>query len=195
MSNLNMSKAIAALTSLTKVKEGEVLKSIKAVDVLRAAGCKSTDLISPKSEGSTTSIENYTAFKGAIVAGFSTVNQKLMAAPISSLSADKRIKRKEAQQRVGAYMGSFKRDLYAREPEGIAAAKAKKESGRTPQQNKTGDKVVDDANEHAIKAIKKETELQKWHGNNTGLITAKEIGKLRAKIIALLQPEPVEPSH
>ena len=83
-------------------------------------------------------------------------------------------------------MSAFRRDLKNRQI-------PKPKTVRAPQQPsmpKTGDKVVDEANALAMKAIKKETDLQNWCLNNLPEDTALEISKLRAKIVALLQPEP-----
>lgn len=143
MKNVNEAKAIPtrftpevekAITGLTKGSEALGLKTVTAIDTLRAAGIKSTDFISPKTEGSTATPELNDAFKAAIVKGFSAAKRKLLAAPAKSLSDSDKAERKKAQQSIGAYMAAFKRDLYAREPEGIAKAKAKKEAGRAAQQ-------------------------------------------------------------
>jgi hypothetical protein len=123
-----------AITGLAKASEALGLKTVSAIDTLRAAGIKSTDFISPKTEGSTATPELNAAFKAAIVKGFSAAKRKLLAAPAKSLSDSDKAERKAAQQSIGAYMAAFKRDLFAREPEGIAKAKAKKEAGRAAQQ-------------------------------------------------------------
>jgi hypothetical protein len=125
----------AAITSLMKATESVDLKRESVIDALRAAGIKSTDFISPKTEGSTATPELNAALKAAIVKGFSAAKRKLLAAPAKSLSDSDKAKRKVVQQSIGAYMAAFKRDLLAREPEGIAKAKAKKEAGRAAQQS------------------------------------------------------------
>mgnify|MGYP006956429091 CR=1 FL=1 len=143
MKNVNEAKAVPtrftpevekAITGLTKGAEALGLKTVTAIDTLRAAGIKSTDFISPKTEGSTATPELNDAFKAAIVKGFSAAKRKLLAAPAKSLSDSDKADRKKAQQSIGAYMAAFKRDLLAREPEGIAKAKAKKEAGRAAKQ-------------------------------------------------------------
>ena len=123
-----------AITGHARATEAYGLKTVTAIDTLRAAGIKSTDFISPKTEGSTATPELNAAFKAAIVKGLSAAKRKLLAAPAKSLSDSDKADRKRAQQSIGAYMGAFKRDLLAREPEGIAKAKAKKEAGRAAQQ-------------------------------------------------------------
>ena len=124
-----------AITGHAKATEAYGLKTVSAIDTLRAAGIKSTDFISPKTEGSTATPELNAALKAAIVKGFSAAKRKLLAAPAKALSDSDKAKRKVVQQSIGAYMAAFKRDLLAREPEGIAKAKAKKEAGRAAQQS------------------------------------------------------------
>jgi len=123
-----------AITGHAKATEAYGLKTVTTVDTLKAAGILSTDFISPKSEGSTATPELNAAFKAAIIKGLSAAKRKLLDAPAKSLSDKDKADRKVVQQSIGAYMGAFKRDLYAREPEGIAKAKAKKEAGRAAQQ-------------------------------------------------------------
>ena len=143
MKNVNEAKALPkrftpevkeALTGLIERKEGVDLLNKSVIDDLKSAGIKSTDFISPKTEGSTSTPELYAAFKAAIVAGFPEAKRKLIEAPNGSLSKEQMARRREHQQSIGSYMASFKRDLYNKEPEGIAKAKAKKEGGRAAQQ-------------------------------------------------------------
>jgi len=143
MKNVNEANAVPsrftpavekAITGHAKATEAYGLKTVTAIDTLRAAGIKSTDFISPKTEGSTATPELNAAFKAAIIKGLSAAKRKLLAAPAKSLSDSEKADRKVVQQSIGAYMGAFKRDLFAREPEGIAKAKAKKEAGRAAQQ-------------------------------------------------------------
>ena len=121
-----------------------------------------------------------------MVSGFSATKRNLLGASTKALSDQGKIDKREVQQSIGAYMSAFKRDLKNRQI-------PKPKTERAPQQPsmpKTGDKVVDEANALAMKAIKKETDLQNWCLNNLPEDTALEISKLRAKIVALLQPEP-----
>jgi hypothetical protein len=160
----------------------------KAVDQLIADGMFWTDFISPngKSGESTATTELYDALKDAVVSGFSATKRNLLGASTKALSDQGKIDKREVQQSIGAYMSAFKRDLKNRQI-------PKPKTERAPQQPsmpKTGDKVVDEANALAMKAIKKETDLQNWCLNNLPEDTALEISKLRAKIVALLQPEP-----
>ena len=160
----------------------------KAVDQLIADGMFWTDFISPngKSGESTATTELYDALKDAVVSGFSATKRNLLGASTKALSDQGKIDKREVQQSIGAYMSAFKRDLKNRQI-------PKPKTERAPQQPsmpKTGDKVVDEANALAMKAIKKETDLQNWCLNNLPEDTALEISKLRAKIVAILQPEP-----
>ena len=143
MKNVNEAKAIptrftpaaaAAITGLMKATESVDLKRKSVIDTLRGAGIKSTDFISPKTEGSTSTPELYAAFKAAIVKGFPAAKRKLLTAPKGALSKEQMELRRKAKQSISAYMGSFKRDIENKEPEGIAKAKAKKEAGRAAQQ-------------------------------------------------------------
>ena len=143
MKKVNEAKAIptrfttevaAAITSLMKASEAVDLKRESVIDALRGAGIKSTDFISPKGKGSTSTPELYAAFKAAIVKGFPAAKRKLLNAPKGSLSKEQMKLRRDHQQSIGGHMGAFKRDLLAREPEGIAKDKAKKEAGRAAQQ-------------------------------------------------------------
>ena len=204
-----INEATAIPTRFTKKAESLLTKSV-AIETrgrIAAQACTDqmiadkllwTDFVSPagKTGESTSTPELYTALKGAILKGLGAKAIKLQATPTKALSEANKAIKDANNKLVGRGMAAQRDAIRLRQDDEYRASKSQAKS-RAPQQNKTGDKVVDDANEHAIKAIKKETELQKWHGNNTGLITAKEIGKLRAKIIALLQPEPepVEPSH
>jgi|TARA_E500000318_G_C3547490_1_gene207375 hypothetical protein len=161
----------------------------KAVDQLIADGMFWTDFISPngKSGESTATTELYDALKDAVVSGFSATKRNLLGASTKALSDQGKIDKREVQQSIGAYMSAFKRDLKNRQI-------PKPKTERAPQQPsmpKTGDKVVDEANALAMKAIKKETDLQNWCLNNLPEDTALEISKLRAKIVALLQPDPI----
>ena len=161
----------------------------KAVDQLIADGMFWTDFISPngKSGESTATTELYDALKDAVVSGFSATKRNLLGASTKALSDQGKIDKREVQQSIGAYMSAFKRDLKNRQI-------PKPKTERAPQQPsmpKTGDKVDDEANALAMKAIKKETDLQNWCLNNLPEDTALEISKLRAKIVALLQPDPI----
>jgi|TARA_B110000483_G_scaffold40542_1_gene50316 hypothetical protein len=163
----------------------------KATDAMIADGMLWTDFISPagKSGESTSTPELHKALKHAILKGLGAPAVKMHALPIKALSeADKATKASDIKL-IGRMMSAQRDAIRLRTDKEFAASKSKAKS-RAPQQKKTGDKVVDEANAIAMKAIKKETDLQHWHANNLSQDTAVEIGKLRAQIIALLQPEP-----
>ena len=163
----------------------------KATDAMIADGMLWTDFISPagKSGESTSTPELHKALKHAILKGLGAPAVRMHALPIKSLSeADKATKAADIQL-IGRKMSAQRDAIRLRTDKEFAASKSKAKT-KAPQQPKTGDKVVDEANAIAMKAIKKETDLQHWHANNLSQDTAVEIGKLRAQIIALLQPEP-----
>ena len=163
----------------------------KATDAMIADGMLWTDFISPagKSGESTSTPELHKALKHAILKGLGATAVKMHALPVKSLSeADKATKAADIQL-IGRKMSAQRDAIRLRTDKEFAASKSKAKT-KAPQQPKTGDKVVDEANAIAMKAIKKETDLQHWHANNLSQDTAVEIGKLRAQIIALLQPEP-----
>ena len=200
MSNTNEATAVPErFTSngselLTKSVAAETRGRIaaqKATDAMIADGMLWTDFISPagKSGESTSTPELHKALKHAILKGLGATAVKMHALPVKSLSeADKATKASDIQL-IGRKMSAQRDAIRLRTDKEFAASKSKAKS-RAPQQKKTGDKVVDEANAIAMKAIKKETDLQHWHANNLSQVTAVEIGKLRAQIIALLQPEP-----
>ena len=207
MKNINEAKAIptrftsngsALLTKSVAIETRGRIAAQACTDQMIADKLLWTDFVSPagKTGESTSTPELYTALKGAILKGLGAKAIKLQATPTKSLSeADKATKRAN-DQLVGRKMVAQRDAIRLRTDKEFAASKSKATT-KAPQQPKTGDKVVDEANAIALKAIKKETDLQNWHVNNLGQITATEIGKLRAKIIALLQVPhtPVEPKH
>ncbi len=102
-----------------------------AVDEFIASGFTSTDLISPKSKGSTVSPDEYNMINETIVAGFSAPVRKLMSVPVKSLSDDEKPERRYWQQQVGARRNDFKRQLEKRESAGESG------TATTPKTNKT----------------------------------------------------------
>ena len=207
MENINEAKAIP--TRFTQKAESLLTKSVAAesrgriaaqacTDQMIADNLLWTDFVSPagKTGESTSTPELYTALKGAILKGLGATATKLQATPTKSLSdADKATK--DANNKLVGRKMVAQRDAIRLRQDDVYRASKSKATTKAPQQPKTGDKVVDEANALSMKAIKKETDLQNWHANNLGQITATEIGKLRAKIIALLQVPhtPVEPKH
>ena len=210
MQNINEAKAVP--TRFTPKAESLLTKSVAAesrgriaaqacTDQMIADGLKWTDFISPagKTGESTSTPELYTALKGAILKGLGAPAVKMHALPVKSLSDTDKANKDANNKLIGRKMVAQRDAIRLRVDKEYAASKSKAttKAPQTPQMPKTGDKVVDEANAIAMRAIKKETDLQNWHANNLGQITANEIGKLRAKIIALLQVPhtPVEPNH
>ena len=198
----NTNEATAVPKRFTPKAESLLTKSVAAegrgriaaqacTDQMIADNLLWTDFVSPagKSGESTSTPELHKALKHAILKGLGATAVKMHALPVKSLSeADKATKASDIQL-IGRMMSAQRDAIRLRTDKEFAASKSKAKS-RAPQQKKTGDKVVDEANAIAMKAIKKETDLQHWHANNLSQDTAVEIGKLRAQIIALLQPEP-----
>ena len=200
MSNTNEATAVPErFTSngselLTKSVAAETRGRIaaqKATDAMIADGMLWTDFISPagKSGESTSTPELHKALKHAILKGLGAPAVKMHALPIKALSESDKATKASDIKLIGRKMSAQRDAIRLRTDKEFAASKSKAKT-KAPQQPKTGDKVVDEANAIAMKAIKKETDLQHWHANNLSQVTAVEIGKLRAQIIALLQPEP-----
>ena len=154
----------------------------------------STDLMSPTTEGSTATTESWAWLRQRVESGYPMPVQRALGIPNKARSEVQKALVSTWKTKYTSYIARYRQSLEALyNPKKDERAKA----SRAPQMPKTGDKVVDEANAIAMRAIKKETDLQNWHANNLGQITANEIGKLRAKIIALLQVPhtPVEPKH
>ena len=207
MKNINEAKAVP--TRFTTEAESLLTKSVAietrgriaaqaCTDQMIADDLKWTDFVSPdgKTGESTSTPELYTALKGAILKGLGANAVKLTRLPVKSLSEADKATKDANNKLIGRKMGAQLKAIRLRTDDVYRASQSKAKT-KAPQQPKTGDKVVDEANALSLKAIKKETDLQNWHVNNLGQITAIEIGKLRSKIIDLLKVPhtPVEPNH
>ena len=103
-----VSKAVAS--SILADKHGTA-----AIDSLIADGFdKPTDFVSPKSQGSTVSVEEFNAINEAIVLGFSADIQRLLAKPVKSLTDAQKTTRRYWQQQIGAKRNDFKRGMQRR---------------------------------------------------------------------------------
>ena len=103
-----VSKAVAS--SILADKHGTA-----AIDSLIADGFdKPTDFVSPKSQGSTVSVEEFNAINDAIVLGFSADIQRLLAKPVKSLTDAQKTTRRYWQQQIGAKRNDFKRGMQRR---------------------------------------------------------------------------------
>ena len=88
---------------------------VAALDALIADGFdKPTDFVSPKSDGSTVSVEEFNALNSAIVLGFNADIQKLLEKPVKSLTDAQKTTRRYWQQQIGARRNDFKRQLTKR---------------------------------------------------------------------------------
>jgi len=104
-----VSKAVS--TSINADKAG-----IAAVDLLIADGFdKPTDYISPKSEGSTISVEEFNNLNEAIELGFAKAVQALLAKPVKSLTDAQKATRRYWQQQKGARRNDFKKQVTKRQ--------------------------------------------------------------------------------
>lgn len=103
-----VSKAVAS--SILADKHGTA-----AIDSLIADGFdKPTDFVSPKSQGSTVSVEEFNAINDAIVLGFNADIQRLLAKPVKSLTDAQKTTRRYWQQQIGAKRNDFKRGMQRR---------------------------------------------------------------------------------
>tara|TARA_R100000935_G_scaffold57925_1_gene93200 strand:- start:77 stop:706 length:630 start_codon:yes stop_codon:yes gene_type:complete len=191
-------KAESLLTkSVTAEGKGRIAAQA-CTDQMIADDLKWTDFISPagKTGKSTSTPELHKALKDAILKGLGANAVKLTRLPVKSLSEADKATKDANNKLIGRKMGAQLKAIRLRTDDVYRASQSKAKT-KAPQQPKTGDKVVDEANALSLKAIKKETDLQNWHVNNLGQITAIEIGKLRSKIIDLLKVPhtPVEPNH
>ena len=103
-----VSKAVAS--SILADKHGTA-----AIDALIADGFdKPSDFVSPKSQGSTVSAEEFNAINEAIVLGFSADIQRLLAKPVKSLTDAQKTTRRYWQQQIRAKRNDFKRGMQRR---------------------------------------------------------------------------------
>lgn len=128
----------------------------KVIELLTAEGYAWTDFISPSSKGdnkpkSTSTPEEYAELKGAVVAGFTATEQKLMAQDAKSVPEAKKELRRYLQQQVGSKMKDLKNALKKR-----AEAEEAKSNPKPPVAPET--KIAELINE----AIKK---VQAYEGN------------------------------
>lgn len=114
------------------------------VDTLHKAKIPSTHLISPKPKGdkpsqSTASQQWFDEFNTAIVLGFSSTTQKIMAAPTKSLTEAQKLSKRYWQQQVGAIRGDYKKSLEKREKIGQEIA----EGGTPSRVRSDGQRIAD----------------------------------------------------
>lgn len=116
MSNLTLSPAIASAITEAVALTGKAERKLgSTIDLLFAEGFKASDFISPKSDGSTASPEQFDGINTAIVAGFTKAAQALLAKPTKSLEDADKAEKRYWQQQIGARRNDFKRGLEKRE--------------------------------------------------------------------------------
>jgi len=116
MSNITLSPAIATAITEAVLLAGKAERKLgSTIDMLVAEGMRSTDFISPKSDGSTASPEQFDAINAAIVAGFTKAAQQLLDKPTKSLEDADKAEKRYWQQQIGAKRNDFKRGLAKRE--------------------------------------------------------------------------------
>jgi len=116
MSNITLSTVIANAITETVSLSGKADRKLgSTIDLLVSEGMRSTDFISPKSEASTASPEQFEAVNVAIVAGFTKAAQQLLAKPTKSLEDADKAEKRYWQQQIGAKRNDFKRGLEKRE--------------------------------------------------------------------------------
>ena len=170
------------------------VKKTAAIDSMYADGIRSTDFLAPSNELSTSTDELYADLVKVKVESWGNTAAQLYymtTAEAKKLPEAKKAKRTKLRADVGAYLGADRKAFKTREDLAAGKGKGKGKTGaKQPSMPKTGDKVIDEANALAMKAIKKETDLQNWCINNLPEDTALKISQLRSKIVAILQPEP-----
>jgi len=170
------------------------VKKTAAIDSMYADGIRSTDFLAPSNDLSTSTDELYADLVKVKVESWGKTAAQLYymtTAEAKKLPEAKKAKRARLRADVGAYLGSDRKAFKTREDLAAGKGKGKGKTGaKQPSMPKTGDKVIDEANALAMKAIKKETDLQNWCINNLPEDTALKISQLRSKIVAILQPEP-----
>ena len=170
------------------------VKKTSAFDSMYADGIRSTDFLAPSNELSTSTDELYADLVKVKVESWGNTAAQLYymtTAEAKKLPEAKKAKRTKLRADIGAYLGADRKAFKTREDLAAGKGKGKGKTGaKQPSMPKTGDKVIDEANALAMKAIKKETDLQNWCINNLPEDTALKISQLRSKIVAILQPEP-----
>ena len=141
----NLPVEIASKVTTTTQKKLSGDRAVTSlVDTLHKAKIPSTHLISPKPKGdkpslSTASQQWFDDFNAAIVLGFSATNQRLITAPVKSLTDSQKAMRKYWQQQIGAIRGDYKTSLEKREKIGQEIA----EGGTPSRVRSDGQRIAD----------------------------------------------------
>lgn len=171
MSNITLSTAIAnAITEAVALTGKAERKLGSTIDLLWSEGFKSSDFVSPKSEGSTASPEQFEAINAAIVAGFTKAAQQLLDKPTKALEDAEKAEKRYWQQQIGAKRNDFKRGLAKREGA---------EDNRAPRQPKAAiDKL-----RAALETVEKIAQGQEdWDFDVTDFLTCIVQAKIEAGI-------------
>jgi hypothetical protein len=150
-SNRKMSTATVARVTKAAGKGREYAGAkVLAVDGMYADGVLPSDCYSPtkknlESGKSTATAEGYAALNDAIVAGFTTAQQDLLA-PASSrgMTESQKIRRRMAQQQIGAIRNDLKSALQRRQTSG-GANKTRTATERVVANLDKVEKIVEDS--------------------------------------------------
>ena len=139
-------------TTQKKISGDRAVTSL--VDTLHKAKVPHTHLISPASKGEVKSTapsqEYYDDIRASVVLGFSATNQKLIAAPVKSLTDSQKVMRKYWQQQIGGIIGDYKTALEKREKIGQEIAE-----GGTPSRVRSDGQRIADNLQDCTKVIEK----------------------------------------
>lgn len=105
-------EATEAITSYVKGHEAQAKRDGKLLDILQAEGVQSSMLVAPKGDADRTL---YDAIKASVVAGFDATKRKLLEMPTKGMSDAQKKAKSKAQQSIGGWIGTLKRDLAKRE--------------------------------------------------------------------------------
>ena len=117
-----------AITNAVKagVKAGKAMTATVDTFIKHEICHRSTDWISPKSDGSTTTPERWVWQREQVVLGFDKDDQKLLVTPVKTVPQEMKAHRHYLQEQVGAKCNDFFKALKRRE----AAALDGGEAGR-----------------------------------------------------------------
>jgi len=199
MLNTNEAKALptrwnsdlaTAITGVTKAGETLTGRYSVTIDLLVASGMLWTDFISPKSEGSTATIELQAAIKESIIKGMPAAKRKLLATPAKALDEDGKAAKRIAQQSVGAYMGGYAKHMKVR-------AHGKADTKRAAQQSKGEAGANEDGKVQGTAAKVLESILQagkRAQADEAPAYDVVALVDLLAKAVQIVNT-PVEPKH
>jgi len=119
MPKINMTEEVGQLITSTASKKQLGVNAMQtAIPVLMKHGVISTKLISPKTEGSTATPEEWSWINTRIVLSFTKPVQKLLDTPTKSLTDVQKTNKRYWQMQIGGRRGDFKSALIKREDGG-----------------------------------------------------------------------------